>query len=256
MISMGIMATALAVIWGSFSISQRTREAATAKNERIRTVQAALRRMQREISMAFVSKIGQIPTNERGEETYFTAFIGQNDRLDFSNFAHTRTRMDEVGSQQAEIAYFVRSERGEDGRLHDNLVRREQSPIDGEPEDGGYIYTLLRDVESIEFEYWRPDREIAGDAWEREWDTRDNGMTLLPPRVRITLEIAHPLKERETLRFVVQSEIQLTQPIGFVTQGLTSEQMEMPTEDEVIDFEVDFEDSDRRGRERSDEDLD
>lgn len=237
--SMSLMATIFAIVWGAISTSNRMAEAARTKYDRVRAVNAALQRMQREISMSFVSKIGVFPTNDRGEQTYFTAFIGDSDRLDFANFAHMRTRTGEAASEQAEIAYFLRSERGPDGQLHENLVRREQAPIDGDPEEGGVIYTLLEDVQDIEFEYWRPDREIAGDAWEREWDSRDNTISELPPRVRITLEIEHPLNDRETWEFSIQSEIHLTSPIGFVTNGINQEEIQIP-EEENIEAEVGF----------------
>ena len=249
LISLTILGTIFAIMWGSFSTANRMREIATTRYDRIRAIHTSMRRMQREISMAFVSKIGQTPTNEQLEETYVTAFIGGHDRLDFTNFAHMRTRVDEVASEQAEISYYLRSERGADGQLQDNLVRREQAPIDGDPEEGGTIFVLLEDVESLTFDYWRPDREIAGDAWEREWDSRDLGISNLPPRVRITLEVENPLNDRETWEFAIQTEVHLTTPIGFVSQSLLSPDSALPTEEEeVIEFEVDFQRDDDRER--------
>jgi general secretion pathway protein J len=226
LISITLLSTIMAILWGTFSNSTRLRDVATLKYDRIRAVQMALRRMQTELSMAFITKIGAEPTNERGEVTYQTALIGDRDRVDFTNFAHMRTRVNEVASEQAEISYFVRSQRGRDGRLHQNLLRREQAPIDGNMEEGGTLYTLLEDIESLEFEYWRPDRDIAGDSWETSWDTRDTGVEGLPPRIRITLEIADPLRERERLTFVAQAEIPLTEPIGFAYQNITGEVVE------------------------------
>ncbi|MBN1946127.1 MAG: prepilin-type N-terminal cleavage/methylation domain-containing protein [Bradymonadales bacterium] len=224
LISLTILATMMAIMWGAFGSAFRLRDQATAKYERLRTVQATMRRMQREISMAFVTKIGETPTNLQGEVTYTTAFIGESDRLDFTNFAHVRTRVGEAACEQAEISYFLRRNRGPDGRLRQDLMRREQAPIDDDPEQGGVVYTMLEDVNAIEFEYWRPDREIAGDAWEWEWDTRDNEITELPPRVRVTIEIPHPVLPRDTLTFSVQSEIHLTQPIGFATPSVVADQ--------------------------------
>jgi prepilin-type N-terminal cleavage/methylation domain-containing protein len=221
LISLTLLATIMAILWGTFSNAYRMRDLANEKYDRYRGVQAALRRMQREISMAFVTKIGEIPTNEAGivtyQTAYQTAFIGSEDRIDFTNFAHVRTRMGQAASEQAEISYFLRSVRADDGRLRHDLTRREQAPIDGDPEEGGTLLTLLEDVESIEFEYWRPDREIAGDAWERDWDTRETGVTGLPPRVRVTVEVRDPLRPREELTFSVQAEIPLRDPIGFAT---------------------------------------
>ncbi len=226
LIAVTIIATMMSLVFGSLAASNALREAATERYDRVRAVQVAMRRMQREISMAFVTKIGQVPTNEQQEETYITVFQGRSDRLDFSNFGHLRTRVDEVASEQAEISYFLRSNRTRDGRLRQDLMRREQAPIDGDPENGGVIYTLLEDVESIEFEYWEPDREIAGDAWEREWDTTDTDVHSLPSRVRITIEVPHPFERGESITYTGQAEIHLQQPIGFVTQSLSTQQLD------------------------------
>lgn len=237
MISATLLAALLVIMWGAFANTYATRDAADARFESIRAAQAALRRMQREISMAFVSKIGEVPTNEEGEVTYQTAFKGNDHRLDFTAFAHMRTRAGETASEQAEVSYYLASVRGHDGRLHQNLVRREQAPIDGDMEEGGYIYTLLQDVETLTFEYWKPDMEIAGESWEREWDSTEVGVVGLPPRVRITLEIMDPIcqiaetdqarrscqLQKPPVTFVAQAEIPLTLPIGFATHNLSEE---------------------------------
>ena len=229
-IAMTISVSAFAILWGSIRTSTLIQETVTERYDRVRNVQSSLLRMQREISMAFVTKIGEQPTNDRGEQTYLTAFIGESEEIQFTNFAHHQIRADQAASTQSEIGYFITKQRGHDGRLHDNLVRREQAPIDGEPEEGGHIYTLLNDIESIEFEYWRPDREIAGDSWERSWDTTDTGVTSLPTRVRITIEIEDPINPDETLVFSTISEIHLVLPVGFVSQTLVVSEFDLPDE--------------------------
>jgi general secretion pathway protein J len=245
MVSVTLLAVLMLILWGSFINVYNIQDASTARFESIRAAQAALRRMQREISMAFVSKIGEIPTNENQEVTYQTAFIGTRDRLDFTAFAHMRTRAGEIASEQAEVSYYLARVQGRrDGRLHQNLVRREQAPIDGDMQRGGYLYTLLQDVESLTFEYWNSEREIAGDAWERSWDSTDPGVVGLPPRVRITLEILDPICQiirndpdrrrcelrRPPLRFTAQADIPLRLPIGFATHNLSEEAMRAEAE--------------------------
>ena len=239
LISVSLLSIIMLLAWSMFHNTFKFRDIASAKFDRLRVVQTALRRMQSEISMAFVTKIGWDPTNEEMEQTYFTAFIGDNDRLDFSNFAHIRNRIGQAASEQCEIAYYLRPARGEDGRMRDDLVRREQAPIDGEPEEGGIIYTLLQDVHSIEFEYWREDREIAGDAWEPQWDTRDVGVFGLPTRVRITVEIPDPLGSDETYTFSVQTQIHLTEPIGFAYQALSLEDLPPEMQEQILETILD-----------------
>ncbi|MCA9563777.1 MAG: hypothetical protein KC561_09825, partial [Myxococcales bacterium] len=104
--------------------------------------------------------------------------------------------------------------------------------IDGDPEEGGTVFTLLEGVKDIEFEYWRPDREIAGDAWEPQWDTRDNGVSSLPSRVRITVELENPLGGREDWRYVIEAQVHLRQPIGFVTESLAWEDIQIPGDED------------------------
>lgn len=214
MLALAILATIVALTWGTVSSSFKFRTATLDKFDRYRTVQQAMDRMTREISMAFVTNIGQVATNDRGEITYQTAFVGKDDELSFTSLAHVRTRVGEAASEQCEITYRIESQRGDDGDLHDNLVRREDAPIDDEPEEGGTLYALLRDVEKIRFEYWDPTREIAGEAWVRQWDAINDHDGQLPSRVRITLEVQHPLLPRETLEFSTQTEIFLQDPLN------------------------------------------
>jgi type II secretion system protein J len=249
-VAMTISVSAFAILWGAIRTSNLLQETVTQRYDRVRNVQSSLLRMQREISMAFVTKIGEQPSNDRGEQTYLTAFIGESEELQFTNFAHHQIRSNEAASTQSEIGYFITKQRGTDGRLHENLVRREQAPIDGEPEEGGYVYTLLKDIESIEFEYWRPDREIAGNSWERSWDTTDTGVTSLPTRVRITIEIEDPLNSSETLVFSTISEIHLILPVGFVSQTLAVSEFELPDESALNGETLGIEGTAGSGRQR------
>ena len=77
---------------------------------------------------------------------------------------------------------------------------------------GGTVYTLVEDVEEVRFEYWDGRKEIAGDAWAREWDAASHeGM--LPSRVRITLKVKHPLRNDREITMSTQTSIALTEPI-------------------------------------------
>lgn len=220
MLALAILATIMALTWGSVSSSFRFRTATLDKFDRYRAVQTSLDRMSREISMAFVTNIGQITTNERNEVTYHTAFIGDDDELTFTSLAHVRTRADSPTSEQCEITYRLERQRGLDGRMHQNLVRREQAPIDDDPEEGGVKYTMIEDVRDIRFEYWDRDMEIAGEAWLRDWDAIQDHGGKLPLRVRITIEVEHPLNDRETLEFSTQAQIAITEPLVIIPPDL------------------------------------
>ncbi len=214
MLALAILATIISLTWGTVASSFKFRTATLDKFDRYRNVQQTMDRMTREISMAFVTNIGQVATSENGQITYQTAFIGSDDELSFTSLSHVRTRVDEPASEQCEITYRVESQRGEDGDMHDNIIRREDAPIDDDPEEGGIKYTMLRDVQRLRFEYWDSTREIADEAWVDQWDAINDHDGQLPSRVRITMEVAHPLMERRTLTFSTQTEIMLPDPIN------------------------------------------
>lgn len=220
MLALAILATLMALTWGTVTSSFRFRRATLDKFDRYRTVQQAMDRMAREISMAFVTNIGQVATNDQGEINYVTGFFGSDDEISFTSLAHVRTLADEAASEQCEISFRLESQRGEDGDMHQNLIRREDPIIDDKPEEGGALYPLLRDVEHIRFEYWDPTREIADEAWVDQWDAVNDHDGQLPSRVRITLEVPDPLIERRTLEFSTQTEIFLQDPIEMLPPDL------------------------------------
>lgn len=229
MLALAILATIIALTWSTVSSSFRFRAASLDKFERYRAVQQAMDRMSRELSMAFITNIGRYPTNDQGEVTYQTDFIGREDELTFTSLAHVRTRADEPAGEQVEISYRIESRRDEDGELREHLVRRAQAPIDDDPEEGGTLFVMLPDVERVRFEYWDGTREIAGDAWTRRWEAINDHDGALPARVRITIEVPHPLMERETLTFVTQTQIFLQTPLDMLPPDI-AEALRLATE--------------------------
>lgn len=220
MLALAIFATLIALTWGSMTSSFRVRTAAMENADQYRLAQNALERMAREISMAFVTNIGDPPTNDRSEVTYRTIFEGERDELTFTSFAHVRTRAGEVATDQVALSYRVERQRGFDGRLTPNLVRRAKTPIDARPERGGIKYALLEDIHSVTFEYWDDSREIAGNAWTRSWNAARDHEGRLPSRVRISVEMPHPHIRNATVRYSTQTRIHLQDPILIVPAEL------------------------------------
>ncbi|MCB9506091.1 MAG: prepilin-type N-terminal cleavage/methylation domain-containing protein [Myxococcales bacterium] len=222
MLAVAILATLMALTSGLIAASFRYRRSTLDKFDRYREVQQAMERMSREIGAAFVTNVGQEATNDRHEITYQTIFEGHDDELNFTAFAHLRTRTDELASEQCEISYRIETQDGEDGKSHRNLVRREDAPIDANPDEGGVMYALLRDVESVEFEYWDPTREIADEAWVAQWDAINDHEGHLPARVKITIQIKHPLNERVELEFSTQAQVMLQDPLVILPTDLAA----------------------------------
>ena len=223
LLAVGIFATMMALTWGSVSSSFRLRKASGETFERYRHVQMALDRMTRELSMAFVTNIGEPPTNDRRESTYKTTFDGSDREVTFTSFAFVRHRADQPGTDQAAFTYRVERRRGLDGRYGSHLVRRAESPIDATPERGGEVYVLLEDVRQVRFEYFDGAEEATGDGWNRSWDALGERESRLPARVRITIEIDHPHRRNQTLTFVSQAQVHLTEPVKLVPARLLEE---------------------------------
>lgn len=223
MLASAILATIVVLTWGSMSTSFQMRAVSLDKFDRYRNIQQAMERMTREISMAFVTNVGQQATNDQNEITYQTIFDGQDDELTFTALAHVRTRVGELASEQTELTYRLERLRGENGEMQQSLVRRSQAPIDDKPDEGGVKYVILPDVNRVTFEYWDASREIADDAWVRSWDAIGDHEGGLPARVRITIEVDHPTIPNRTLEFSTQTQIMLVDPLIVISADIAAE---------------------------------
>lgn len=189
MVSIAIFSIVTAMLWGGFSQTARNKARIEGDLDRYHEINAALGRMTREISMAFVS--AQLNRNE-SLRVSTSAFIGKDqgdhDRLDFSSFSHQRLRRDAHESDQNEISYFLASSPTRSGKSV--LARREQSRIDGDPKSGGRIQVLLEDVEGLELEYF----DSVSREWVSTWDTTQGSMqpNRLPSHVKVTLTVQDP----------------------------------------------------------------
>ena len=234
MIAVALLATIVSLTWGTLSTSFKIRKTTLDRFDRYRAVQQALDRMTREISMAFTSNIGQRPMNDQNETTYKTIFEGTDDELSFTSFSHMRMLESDPAGDQTELTYRLERMRAEDGDMHQNLIRRQDAPIDGEPDEGGIKYTMLEDCENVRFEYWDPTNEIGNDAWVRQWDVADHE-GVLPSRVRITVEIEHPTIRNRTITFATQTEIMLVDAILILPPSIFEDIQSLNEAAQVID---------------------
>jgi general secretion pathway protein J len=203
MIAVGITAAMAMMTIGSLQQVDRAKEIARLQNDRYAGARLALSRFSREVSMAFISdnwdtaRIRERPT----------LFIGREDELLFTTFAHVRLHRDARESDQAVVEYLLESDPDHTGEQA--LFRREKVRIDGEPDRGGRKDLVADRIRSIRFQYWDPKRK----EWMREWSTRTiEHQNELPPRVRVELEAA--LADGRTERFVTETRIELRTPLG------------------------------------------
>ena len=191
---------------GAYDLKKRIEAA----EERDQMIRAALSRMAREVSMAFLSEHYD-KRRYRTRPTMFRLKDGRRDaQLLFSSFAHERLHTDAKESDQGLFEYTIGSSEGGGGRT--DLFRRTKGLIDEEFERGGDKQPLAEDVLQFSVQCWDPkDRE-----WRDEWDSNSvqrTGGVLVPPRVKLSLTFKDESGKEKTLS--TQAKIFLTQPLDF-----------------------------------------
>lgn len=213
LMAVAILATLVVLIMGSMQSSLRMQHVSKQMNETHLTATTTLRRIVGELNMAFFVSEASEDVAQNREIRYRTVFEGRRDSITFTTMGYQQRFSDEAAGDQAAISYKIDRRRGRDGRMIPVLLRREEAPIDDRPERGGRLNVVLENVERIRFEYWDPDREIGDDAWVDQWDPKREEGESLPSRVRVTIEVAHPVKPRQTLTYSMQADIQLQDPL-------------------------------------------
>lgn len=214
LISVTIFATISVSLVVSMSNSFDVKRKVTVLNERYHEGRQVIRRVTREVRMAFLR--AQPPEEVQEEQpAVLTRFLGEEDEIYFANNAHIRLRAEGRESDQSEVAYFLRRPSYDTPYRSPTLFRRESRRVDDRPDRGGLTWPVIDGVKSFKLEYWDDAKEIGDDAWQRSWDSDDN--QLLPARVRITLELER-LNTRQTIRFVAQAAPKIRRPIQSITE--------------------------------------
>jgi len=203
----GLIASALLAIMGallatSLSSSIDAKEIVEDTSNRYHLVRQAMTRMVDEISMAYISA-----HNQTAELRVKTAFKGERNQLDFTAFGNVPRMEDAKESDSREIGYRL----GTDERTGlESILRRAQTNLDDEVDEGGRVQTLIPGVTELEFEYWEPNTR----EWKDSWDSEDSAtLNRLPTRVRITFTAK--MGENEEQTFTTQTKIWLFKPWAF-----------------------------------------
>lgn len=240
LVAIALLAGITTIVWASINNMFRTREFVTEQYERYQIVRVALDRMTTEIASAYdaspahgaeenFEEPGAPKSKEEAERKVATmdrepvqfGMIGDEDELDFTTFAHTRTTEGERSSYHAEIGYKIMRTRNDQGDLVESLVRREDTTIDDDITKGGKVYTLIPEIEEVEFEYWDPgeveigtEEEMGRGEWKDSWDTENRRYhNRLPHRIRITVTLP-PLGPRgEEQTFSSETQIMVHQEL-------------------------------------------
>lgn len=170
--------------------------------DRYQVLTMALNRMARELSMAYVS--AQINPNPV-LQVVKTAFVGKDDRVDFTSFSHQRLLRNSHESDQNELGYFVTSDPDDPSKKV--LARREQNRIDDDPLSGGKIMIMVENVDELKLSYLDP----TSGQWLDSWDTTQGAMqpNRLPMQVKILLTVPDLHHDGETLTLGTRASLPL-----------------------------------------------
>jgi type II secretion system protein J len=209
LVSVALLAVMALSVTQSLSSSFRMVEQTEARNERFHEARQVMRRITRDLRMAFLR--AQPPEEVREEDpAVLTRFLGEEDELYFVTSSHVRLRAEGRESDQAEVAYFLRRPKYDTPYRSPTLFRRESRRVDHRPDRGGVTWPVVDGVKTFKVEYWDDAKEIGDDAWQRSWDSDDK--ELLPARVRVTLELEQE-GMRRVVRFVGQAAPKIRRPI-------------------------------------------
>jgi general secretion pathway protein J len=206
LIAIGIMGLMMMLAWSTINSAGNARTNFEAIEDRNNEVRVAMARIVHDLESAYLSKNeNQLLDNRR------TKFIGKDDELLFSTFAHTPMWADANESDQTVVEYRIDTDRRtKDAR---SLFRRElRRPSNEQPaSEPAETDVLLGGVEKLKLEYW----DYQDKDWQSSWDTtkQDSEKDRLPVRVRITLDYKNPRGDKLTLS--TQARLLLTEPLVF-----------------------------------------
>ena len=166
MVAVGILVMISVLIHGVIDSLSRGKKGEEMRAERAHEGREAMQRIVRDLSAAYLSM--HVPTVQ-ALQTERTAFIGKSlDPLRSRRFRRVRPPpgapdRDSHESDQAEVGYFVVPDPEVQSKM--DLVRREQTPIDLEPQKGGVVNVVAEDVDTLRAPLPRPADGDCG--WRR-----------------------------------------------------------------------------------------
>jgi len=216
LVAIAIFAIVAVVVFGGFNQTMINKRVVEEEADRTHVIRVSLERMVRELSMAYVSV--QVNINP-SLQTMNTCFIGgrggRGHRIDFTSFSHRRLYRDAHESDQNELSYFVTTDPEDSSKLV--LARREQNRIDDDPQTGGTVQVMVRDVVEFDAEYLDP---LSGE-WIEEWDTRD--LTHQPNRLPIQVKLSLTVRDEDAPRgqrtYVTRAQPMITWGVNHAVYG-------------------------------------
>ncbi len=211
MVSVAILAGMTTLLWGSFSISSRTKRRVEEIEERYHQIRLAMGRMAREMSMAFLSK-NEVPGALKPRTMFISLKNSGIDDLTFSGLSHVPLKDSAKECDQSIIRYYAAPD--PDNRSRTHLMRRESRRLGGDrPGETGPADILLEDVIALHFQFFD---EVANE-WRDGWNTTaaDGQPDRLPAKVRITVTVRD--ESGRDLTLLSGTRIHMRDPLWFST---------------------------------------
>ena len=212
LVAIAVLAVLSMLLYGAFSGLKRTKEGVERINDRQREGRMAMARMVRELQTAYLSAHEPVPPTRPVQRTVFKGSSGiPGDRIDFDAFAHRRLDRDSRESDQCELSYYLAPNPDKPGVV--DLLRRESSVIDLDPEHGGRIEVLATDVDQFDVAFLEP----MTIQWLETWDSTQalGQLGRLPTQVRLILVLNGG---RRTARGRAQAPIRLVTKVTLPIQ--------------------------------------
>lgn len=211
MVAVAVLAMVGVLIYGAAFGLTRSKTVVGHDNARYREGRAALRRINDELSAAYLSMHQPINPALGARITIFAASNGSPaDRVDFTSFAHIRVARDAHESDQTELSYFGSPDPDVSGKV--DLARRAQPLIDLDPRRGGQVNVLAEDIDLFDLRYLDP---VSG-MWQDTWDTTQAAGQIgrLPLQVKVTL-VLRDGPAGKNIPFVTRVQLQMTSALNF-----------------------------------------
>lgn len=220
LVAIAVLAVLSMLLYGAFAGLKRTKEGVERVNDRQREARMAMARMVRELQTAYLSLHEPVPPTRPVQRTVFKAVSGTSgDRIDFASFAHRRLDRDSHESDQCEISYYMAANPDVPGVQ--DLLRRESSLIDLDPEHGGRVEVLATDVDLFDLAFLEP----MTIQWLESWDSTQamGQLGRLPTQVRIILVLnggkrTARNREQSPIRLITKVSIPIQRALTFATQ--------------------------------------
>lgn len=206
MIAMSILAVMAMLIYTSTTQTMSSKDDVEKRDDLGHSANLTLNKMSLDLQMAFLLNGPEFLGSDGKMKT---AFIGKEDRVDFSSLSHVRYFKESKESDYAEVGYFLEDDK-EDAN-NKILMRRESKAIDDKPQEGGVSEGMVEGMKEFHLEYYDPTKK----EWLKNWDsTQVDFSNRLPRAVKVEMKVQDPSME-EPYVFSTIVDLKLLEPITF-----------------------------------------